>query len=211
MAETIKTFAYTAQDMQDTMLTGEHTALDKNSVASYLAGMGLKPISITEKKKSIFQQDIRFFDSVAPNEVYNFTRQLAVMLRAGVPLIDALEAMESNQNNPAVNRMIKSVVKSVSEGIQFSNALSNHPDVFNSMFIFIVKAGESAGVLDAVMMKIAEFIKHDLEMRSGIKSALRYPAIVMVITLAVAVLAVVYLLPRFTSLFQETRIFINMI
>ena len=64
----------------------------------------------------------------------------------------------------------------------------------------------TAGVLDKVMMKIAEFIKHDLEMRDGIKSALRYPAIVMTITIAVAVLAVVYLLPRFTSLFTETRI-----
>jgi len=206
MAETIKIFSYTAQDTQDTMLTGEYSAIDQNSVANYLMGMGLRPINITEKKKSIFDMELDFFESVTPNEVYNFTRQLAVMLKAGVQLIDALEAMESDQNNPAVNRMIKSVVQSVSGGISFSDALSNHPKVFNSMFIFIVKAGETAGVLDMVMMKIAEFIKHDLEMRSGIKSALRYPAIVMVITIAVAVLAVVFLLPRFSALFKETRI-----
>ena len=206
MADLFKTFAYTAQDSQEVIQTGEHSAIDQNSVVSYLAGMGLTPINIAEKKKSALEMNINFFDSVTPNEIYNFTRQLAVMLRAGVPLIDGLEAMESDQNNPALNRVIKSVVISVSSGISFSEALSAHPKVFNSMFIFIVKAGETAGVLDKVMMKIAEFIKHDLEMRDGIKSALRYPAIVMVITIAVAVLAVVYLLPRFTSLFTETNI-----
>ena len=206
MADVFKTFSYTAQDTQDTILTGTYSAVNQNSVASYLAGMGLKPINITEKKKSILDMEINFLDSVSPNEVYNFTRQLAVMLRAGVPLIDALEAMESEHNNPAVNRVIQSVVKRVTGGIAFSEALSMHPQVFNNMFIFIVKAGETAGVLDAVMLKIAEFIKHDLEMRNGIKSALRYPAIVMVITVAVAILAVVYLLPRFSALFKETRI-----
>ena len=206
MAEAFKTFSYTAQDSQETMLTGEYSAVDQNGVASYLAGMGLTPINIIEKKKSILDTDLNFFESVSPNEIYNFTRQLAVMLRAGVPLIDALEAMESDYNNPAVNRVIKSVVTSVSSGVSFSDALSNHPNVFDNMFIFIVKAGETAGVIDTVMLKIAEFIKHDLEMRNGIKSALRYPAIVMVITIAVAVLAVVYLLPRFSSLFKETRI-----
>lgn len=206
MAEAFKTFSYTAQDSQETMLTGEYSAVDPNGVASYLAGMGLTPINIIEKKKSILDTDLNFFESVSPNEIYNFTRQLAVMLRAGVPLIDALEAMESDYNNPAVNRVIKSVVTSVSSGVSFSDALSNHPNVFDNMFIFIVKAGETAGVIDTVMLKIAEFIKHDLEMRNGIKSALRYPAIVMVITIAVAVLAVVYLLPRFSSLFKETRI-----
>jgi len=206
MADLFKTFAYTAQDSQEVIQTGEYSAIDQNSVVNYLAGMGLTPINIAEKKKSALEMNINLFESVSPNEIYNFTRQLAVMLRAGVPLIDGLEAMESDQNNPVLNRVIKNVVKSVSSGISFSDALSEHPKVFDSMFIFIVKAGETAGVLDKVMMKIAEFIKHDLEMRDGIKSALRYPAIVMVITIAVAVLAVVYLLPRFTSLFTETNI-----
>ncbi len=206
MADLIKTFAYTAQDSQEVIQTGEYSAIDQNSVVTYLAGMDLTPINIAEKKKSVLEMNLSLFESVSPNEIYNFTRQLAVMLRANVPLIDALEAMESDLNNPALNRVIKSVVKSVSAGISFSDALSEHPKIFDNMFIFIVKAGETAGVLDKVMMKIAEFIKHDLEMRDGIKSALRYPAIVMVITIAVAVLAVVYLLPRFTALFTETQI-----
>ena len=128
------------------------------------------------------------------------------MLKAGVPLIDALQSMESEHNNPALNRVIKEIVQDVTNGVAFSIALEKHPKAFNTMFVFIVKAGEEAGVMDLVLMKIAEFIKHDLEMREGIKSALRYPAIVMLITISVAILAVVYLLPRFSTLFADTRI-----
>ena len=120
MAEVFKTFSYTAQDNQQTMLTGEYNAVDQNGVANYLAGMGLTPINISEKKKSILDTELNFFETVSPNEIYNFTRQLAVMLRAGVPLIDALEAMESDYNNPAVNRVIKSVVNKVSSGVSLS-------------------------------------------------------------------------------------------
>ena len=138
MADLIKTFAYTAQDSQEVIQTGEYSAIDQNSVVTYLAGMDLTPINIAEKKKSVLEMNLRFFESVSPNEIYNFTRQLAVMLRANVPLIDALEAMESDQNNPTLNRVIKSVVKSVSGGISFSDALSEHPKIFDSMFISLL-------------------------------------------------------------------------
>ena len=99
MADLIKTFAYTAQDSQEVIQTGEYSAIDQNSVVNYLAGMDLTPINIAEKKKSVLEMNLRLFESVSPNEIYNFTRQLAVMLRANVPLIDALEAMESDLNN----------------------------------------------------------------------------------------------------------------
>jgi len=117
MAEAIKTFVYTAQDSQEIVRSGEYNAIDQSGVISYLSGMGLTPINIKQKKKSVLDIDISFFDTVPPNEIYNFTRQLAVMLRAGVPLIDALEAMESDQNNPGLNRVIKSVVQSISSGV----------------------------------------------------------------------------------------------
>ena len=77
MADLIKTFAYTAQDSQEVIQTGEYSAIDQNSVVTYLAGMDLTPINIAEKKKSVLEMNLRFFESVSPNEIYNFTRQLA--------------------------------------------------------------------------------------------------------------------------------------
>ena len=206
MADTVKTFSYTAHDIHNEITSGEYSSTSTNGVLNYLSGLGLTPVAITEKKHSILDKDITFFDSISPSEIYNYTRQLAVMLKAGVPLIDALQSMESEHNNPALNRVIKEIVQDVTNGVAFSIALEKHPKAFNTMFVFIVKAGEEAGVMDLVLMKIAEFIKHDLEMREGIKSALRYPAIVMLITISVAILAVVYLLPRFSTLFADTRI-----
>ena len=207
MADTVKTFSYTAHDIHNEITSGEYSATSTNGVINYLSGLGLSPVAITEKKHSILDKDITFFDSISPSEIYNYTRQLAVMLKAGVPLIDALQSMESEHNNPALNRVIKEIVQDVTNGVAFSIALEKHPKAFNTMFVFIVKAGEEAGVMDLVLMKIAEFIKHDLEMREGIKSALRYPAIVMLITISVAILAVVYLLPRFSTLKRQAFVF----
>ena len=145
MANTVKTFTYTAHDIHNQLTSGEYSSSDEKGVASYLLGLGLKPVAITEKKKSIFDKEITIFDSISPAEIYNYTRQLAVMLKAGVPLIDALQSMESEHNNPALNRIIKEVVQDVSNGVAFSDALKKHPKAFNNMFVFIVKAGEEAG------------------------------------------------------------------
>ena len=115
MADSVKTFTYTAHDIDNQLTSGEYSSSNKKGAASYLLGLGLKPVAITEKKKSIFDQEITFFESISPSEVYNYTRQLAVMLKAGVPLIDALQSMESEHNNPALNRIIKEVVKDVTK------------------------------------------------------------------------------------------------
>ena len=167
---------------------------------------GLEPISVSEKKKSILDMEINLFEKVPPAEIYNFTRQLSVMLKAGVPLVDALDSVHSEESNPLLNRTISSVIDDVSGGMSLSRAMDKHPKVFNAMFINIVKAGESAGVLDKVMFQLADFIAHDLKLRMGITQAIRYPSIVVGITVMVGVFAVTYILPRFSTLFSSTRI-----
>tara|TARA_B100000214_G_C23909928_1_gene600789 strand:- start:103 stop:1221 length:1119 start_codon:yes stop_codon:yes gene_type:complete len=168
--------------------------------------MGLEPISVSEKKQSILDMEISLFEKVPPGEIYNFTRQLSVMLKAGVPLVDALDSVHSDEANPLFNRTIDSVIDDVSNGMSLSRAMDKHPRVFDTMFINIVKAGESAGVLDKVMFQLADFIAHDLKLRMGITQAIRYPSIVVGITMLVGVFAVTYILPRFSTLFSSTRI-----
>ena len=148
--------------------------------------MGLEPISVSEKKESILDMQITFFEKVPPADIYNFTRQLSVMLKAGVPLVDALDSVHSDKTNALLNKTIDSVIDDVSNGMALSKAMGKHPKVFNNMFVNIVKAGESAGVLDKVMFQLAEFIAHDLKLRMGITQAIRYPSIVVGITVLVA-------------------------
>jgi len=120
--------------------------------------------------------------------------------------VDALDSVHSDQTNPLLNRTLDVVISDVSGGLALSRSIGKHPKVFNTMFVNIVKAGESAGVLDRVLFQLADFIAHDLKLRMGITQAIRYPSIVVGITMLVGIFAVTYILPRFSTLFSSTRI-----
>tara|TARA_Y100001970_G_scaffold211612_1_gene258349 strand:+ start:140 stop:1387 length:1248 start_codon:yes stop_codon:yes gene_type:complete len=199
-------FNYIATNPTAGVVRGELRAVGQHNALLQLERMGLEPISVTEKKESILDMQISFFEKVPPADIYNFTRQLSVMLKAGVPLVDALDSVHSENANPMLKRTIDSVIDDVSNGMALSKAMSKHPKVFNNMFVNIVKAGESAGVLDKVLFQLADFIAHDLKLRMGITQAIRYPSIVVGITILVGVFAVTYILPRFSTLFSSSRI-----
>ena len=204
--EKISSYSYIATNPESGVVRGELRALNQEGALIQLERMGLEPISVSAKVESILDMQINFFEKVPPGDIYNFTRQLSVMLKAGVPLIDALDSVHSDKTNALLNRTIDSVIDDVSNGMALSKAMGKHPKVFNNMFVNIVRAGESAGVLDKVMFQLAEFIAHDLKLRMGITQAIRYPSIVVGITMLVGVFAVTYILPRFSTLFSNTRI-----
>ena len=199
-------YNYIATNPSTGVVRGELRGAGQDSVLLQLERMGLEPISVTEKKQSILDMQVTLFEKVPPAQIYNFTRQLSVMLKAGVPIVDALDSVHSEETNALLNRTLDAVIDDVSNGISLSRAMDKHPKVFNTMFVNIVKAGESAGVLDKVMFQLADFISHDLKLRMGITQAIRYPSIVVGITVMVGVFAVTYILPRFSSLFSSTRI-----
>ena len=199
-------FSYIATNAESGVVRGELRAVGEENVLVQLERMGLAPVSVSKKKESILDMNLTFFEKVPPTDIYNFTRQLSVMLKAGVPLVDALDSVHSDQTNPLLNKTIDAVIDDVSGGMSLSKSMSKHPKVFNNMFVNIVKAGERAGVLDQVLFQLADFIAHDLKLTMGIKAAIRYPSIVIGITLMVGVFAVTYILPRFSTLFANTRI-----
>jgi len=199
-------FSYIATNAESGVVRGELRAVGEENVLVQLERMGLAPVSVSKKKESILDMNLTFFEKVPPTDIYNFTRQLSVMLKAGVPLVDALDSVHSDQTNPLLNKTIDAVIDDVSGGLSLSKSMSKHPKVFNNMFVNIVKAGERAGVLDKVLFQLADFIAHDLKLTMGIKAAIRYPSIVIGITLLVGVFAVTYILPRFSTLFSNTRI-----
>ena len=199
-------FSYIATNAESGVVRGELRAVAEENVLVQLERMGLAPVSVSKKKESILDMNLTFFEKVPPTDIYNFTRQLSVMLKAGVPLVDALDSVHSDQTNPLLNKTIDAVIDDVSGGMSLSKSMNKHPKVFNNMFVNIVRAGERAGVLDQVLFQLADFIAHDLKLTMGIKAAIRYPSIVIGITLMVGVFAVTYILPRFSTLFANTRI-----
>ena len=199
-------WSYIATNPSTGVVRGELRAVGQDSALIQLERMGLEPISVSEKKESILDMQVTLFEKVPPADIYNFTRQLSVMLKAGVPLVDALDSVHSDDTNPLLNRTLDSIIDDVNNGMPLSRAMEKHPKVFDNMFTNIVRAGESAGVLDKVMFQLADFIAHDLKLRMGITQAIRYPSIVIGITMLVGVFAVTYILPRFSTLFSSTRI-----
>ena len=152
-SNTVEIFSYIARDQKSSVVKGEIKAIEEKIVLAQLKKMGLDPISITVKKVSIFEKlDVNVFDSVPPDAIYNFSRQLSVMLKAGVPLIDALESMLSKTINPLLNKTIEKIIEDISAGSTLSGALEKHPKVFDTMYINIIRAGESSGVLETVLL-----------------------------------------------------------
>ena len=149
---TVEIFSYIARDQKSSVVKGEIKAIEERIVLEQLKKMGLDPISITVKKVSVLEKlDVNVFDSVPPDAIYNFSRQLSVMLKAGVPLIDALESMLSKTINPLLNKTIEKIIEDISAGSTLSGALKKHPKVFDTMYINIIRAGESSGVLETVL------------------------------------------------------------
>ena len=193
MAEKSSLFSYIATNDTTGIVRGELRAQGQNAALDQLEKMGLKPISVKKKTTSLLDTQIDLFEKVPPEDIYNFTRQLSVMLKAGVPLVDALDSVHSNKTNALLKKTIDKVIDDVSSGLSLSKSMRKHPKVFNSMFVNIIKAGESAGVLDQVLFQLADFIAHDLKLRMGITQAIRYPSIVVGITILVGVFAVTYI------------------
>ena len=207
MSSKSKTFQFIGMDLEKGSIEkGEVKAIHERGAIASVEQLGLEALSVREVKKSILQADITFFAKVTPNQIYNFTRQLSVMLKAGVPLVDALDSLHSESAGPMVNKIIDNIIEDVSGGNALSKALEKHPKMFDSMYTNIVRAGESAGVLDKVLFQLADFIASDLKLKMGIKQAIRYPAIVVGITVLVGIFAVTYILPRFSTLFASTSI-----
>ncbi len=138
---------------------------------------------------------------VKPQELENFTTQLAIMLNAGVPLIACIEALVEQTESENMQNVLKELIDKVNSGLSLSQAMSEFPGVFDDMYVNMIRAGESAGVLEHILTRLSDFIQHDIQVRSNIKKAMRYPLIVLTAITAAFIGAIVFIIPRFAKMF----------
>lgn len=139
----------------------------------------------------------KFKKEIKPQQLENLTAQLVVMLGAGVPLIDCLESLAEQAETPRLLAVIKDIIAKVKGGIAFSAALEQHPEIFNQLYCNMVKIGEATGVLEQILMHLRVFIRHDIQVVKNIKSALRYPIIVLTILVFAFTGAIIFIIPKF--------------
>ncbi|MBZ5499277.1 MAG: type II secretion system F family protein [Acidobacteriia bacterium] len=179
---------------------GERFCANPQALAILLRREQVAPISIREKKekKAIFS----FRRSVSKAEVAIFTRQFSVMLDAGLPLVQCLEAMAQQNANLAFKLVLEQIRTDVESGSTLSDAMSRHPKVFDALYTNMIAAGEAGGILDTILQRLATFIEKIVKLKRALRSALIYPCVVMSIAVLVVGIILWKVVPVFRTLFE---------
>lgn len=171
-------------------------------VADRLDNWGYVPLKIKKAKKG----GIKLFDNgekVKVDDVVLFTRQLHTLLKAGVPLLSCLEALMEQGGKNRLRNIVQDIYLSIESGSSFSDALSKHPTIFPKLYISSVRAGELSGQLDEVLGRMAGVLEHEKNTRDKIKSAMRYPIIVVIALIIAFVVLIVLVVPKFAAMFTQ--------
>ena len=179
---------------------------DQNEIIEKLRGMGYTPISVESQKSGSegMKTSISLFGSgVSSVEKILFTRQLATLLKAGVPLIAGLDAVGEQAESSVLRNAIIKMKDDIKGGASLSQALSKHPKIFSPLYISMVKAGEASSLLDHIMESIAALLEYDAEVRTKIKTAVRYPMITFGTLVIAFFVLVTFVIPKFANMFSQ--------
>jgi len=197
------TFAYQARDSAGKVISGVQEGLNEENAVNALMSRGLLVLSIQQKAAS---KMVRAKARVPESDLVMFTRQLATMVDAGLPLVGALTAL-FEQSDPkkqaGLRRVIGEITAFVQEGSTFYDSISKHPKVFSRLYSSMVKAGESGGMLAEVLDRLAGFLEASARLSKKVKSAMTYPAIVITIALAITTFLIVKVVPVFGGIFAD--------
>ena len=198
----MKRFTYKAKDKSGTVITGEVEASSAQVVAKLVRARGLVVITITPRRESLLTLIQKFRDRITLGDVTTFTRQLATMVNAGLPITQALLILRS-QSKGSMQKVVAQILSDIEGGESLSTSLSRHPKVFNPTYIALVKSGEAGGVMDEVLVRLADNLEKQQEFKGKVKGALIYPAIIIVGMFVVGLVMMIFVIPRLTSLYGE--------
>jgi general secretion pathway protein F len=145
------------------------------------------------------------FERVGPQEVAVMTRQLSTLVSAGLPLVDCLSALIDQVDSERLKSMLTQTRESVNEGRSLADALAEHPKVFTDLYVNMVRAGEASGALDVVLLRLADYTESAARLRSKLRSALTYPAVMLVVGSAILFFLLSYVVPKITRIFTESK------
>jgi type IV pilus assembly protein PilC len=193
-------YSYIGVASNGKQVKGEIQAASKNEVVSLLRKKKVRAISIKAKQISF---SLNFGLSIKLQEISRFTRQLAAMTSAGLPLVQCLDILVSQAENKTFAQKIQQISSDIQVGSTLADALAKHPQIFNSLYCNMVSAGEASGNLDGVLNRIAEYQEKAEGLRRKIKGALTYPVIVSIIAVLVTGVMLTFVVPTFAQMFQD--------
>ncbi|MGL1930179.1 MAG: type II secretion system F family protein [Desulfotalea sp.] len=197
---------------------GEIEGVDIANATAQIKRMRISDMIVKEKPKDIFADIAIFQPSVTSKDIVVFTRQLSTMIDAGLPLVQGIEILEKQQSNPTFKKTLGTIRADVESGATMADAMRKHPKVFDKLFTNMIEAGETGGILDIILQRLAAFIEKSMSLKKRIKGAMSYPTICLAISILILGIILVFVVPVFTSMFASfgsglplpTQIVVNM-
>jgi len=193
-------FTFSGKTSSGEKVQGERVAPNKESLASVLRRERITPASIREKGKE-FSLPTFGSGKVGTKDIAVFFRQFSVMIDAGLPLVQCLEILAANQENPTFQKTLTGVRTTVEGGATLANAMRQYPKVFDDLTTNMIEAGETGGILDIILQRLAQYVEKAVKLRSAIKSALIYPVAVVSIAVLIVAALLKWVVPIFANLF----------
>ena len=198
----MKKFRYKAKDTNGKTVMGFVEAASDMAAAKLLRNRGFIVIDLKPSYENLFSIFSRFTKRVTSGDVTNFTRQMSTMINAGLPITESLVILRT-QSKPSFSSLVTQILADVEGGESLSNSLSKFPKVFSPTYIALVKAGETGGVLDKILLRLADNMERSQEFKGKVKSALVYPIIIVIGMLVVSAIMMIFVIPRMTDLYTQ--------
>ena len=203
-------FNYIGRDNTGAQIKGSLDGSDENAIAEQLSRQRIIPISI-EAKKTVSSQsvgdidlgELLGFQAVKLDELIVFCRQMYALMKSGVPILRAINGLAESANSPKLKAALEEVGSHLEGGFSLSSAMNQHPKIFPPLFISLIHVGENTGQLDSSFLKLASYFEREQETRKRIKSALRYPTLVMIFLAGAMVILNIFVIPMLSSLFAR--------
>jgi len=189
-------FEWEGKDRNGKIVRGELRAAGEHQVQATLRRQGILVTKVRKRR-------MRSGKKIAPKDIAIFTRQLATMMKAGVPLLQSFDIVGRGSTNPSVAKLLNDIRTDVESGSSLSSAFRKHPLYFNTLYCNLVEAGEAAGILEDLLDRLAIYMEKTEAIKSKIKSALMYPVAVIVVAFVVVALIMIFVIPAFKSVFEN--------
>ena len=196
----MQTFYWVGTDKRGVKMKGEHSSKNAILVKAELRRQGINPISVKTKGKPLFGGAGK---SIKARDIAVFSRQIAVMMAAGVPMVQSFDIVAGGQTNVRMKNMLIDIKTNIEGGSTLAEALGKYPVQFDELFCNLVKAGESAGVLDTVLDTVATYKENIESIKGKIKKAMFYPAMVFAVAILVSAILLIFVVPQFETVFKN--------
>lgn len=205
------TFEYKGRNKRGEILQGTIEAVSPQSVANWMLAAGIVPIRIRAREDRLKNQPdwliaLQGGNRVSVLDLQMFTRQMATMIKAGVPMMDALAGIQRSTGSEVLARTIKAMRADLDKGVQLSGAMARHPLVFSDYYVSMVRVGEGSGQLEEVFRRLFQQLEFDKDVRQKIKAAMRYPSFVLVAMAIAMTIMTIFVIPTFARVFASMKL-----